>query len=75
LNVAVTVVFALSWVVQDPVPEQPPPLQPPKTDPDAGVAVSVTVVPPENVLEQEVPQLIPVGLLVTVPDPVPDFWT
>jgi len=75
LNVAVTVVFAFSCVVQGPVPEQPPPLHPPKTDPEAGVAVNVTVVPVEKDLEQVVPQLIPVGLLVTVPEPVPDFKT
>jgi len=50
---------------------QPLPLQLAKTDPEAGIAVSVTVVPPENDREQVVPQLMPLGLLVTVPLPVP----
>ena len=50
---------------------QPPPLQPAKTDPEAGTALSVTVVPPENDREQVVPQLMPLGLLVTVPLPAP----
>jgi len=73
LNVAVTVVLPLSCTVHEPVPEQPAPLQPPKTEPAAGVAVSATVVPVENDLEQVAPQLMPLGLLATVPVPVPDF--
>ena len=44
-KVAVTEVLALMVPVQVPVPEQPPPLQPAKTEPLAGVAVSVTTVP------------------------------
>ena len=48
---------------------QPPPLQPAKTDPEAGNALSVTVVPPEKDPEQVVPQLMPPGLLVTLPLP------
>ena len=43
---------------------QPPPLQPAKMDPEAGTAVSVTVVPPENDREQVVPQVMPLGPLV-----------
>jgi hypothetical protein len=50
---------------------QPVPLQPAKVEPEAGVAVSVTVVPLLNAAEQVLPQLIPAGLLVTVPFPVP----
>jgi hypothetical protein len=57
--------------VHEPVPAQPPPLQPANVDPDAGTALSVTVVPPENDREHAVPQLMPLGLLVTVPLPVP----
>jgi len=57
--------------VQVPVPEQPPPLQPLKVEPAAGVAVSVTTVPLAKPAEQVALQLIPAGLLVTVPVPVP----
>ena len=75
LKVAVTVRLDEMATRQVPVPEQPPPLQPANTDPEAGVAVKVTVVPLENSREQVVPQLIPLGLLTTVPEPVPDFRT
>lgn len=75
LNVAVTVVFELRVTAQFPVPEQPPPLQPAKSEPEAGVAVKVTTVSDEKDLEQVEPQLIPEGLLVTVPVPVPDLIT
>jgi len=53
-------------------PEQPP-RQPMKVKLLLGVAVSVTVVPPEYVAEQLEPlepQLIPDGELVTTPFPV-----
>ena len=52
---------------------QPDPLQPAKVDPAAGVAVKVTAVPLLYVPEQVLPQLMPAGLLVTVPLPVPAF--
>jgi len=54
--------------VQAPVPVHAP-LHPPKEKPAAGVAVNVTCVPAGKVLVQVVPQLIPAGLLVTVPEP------
>src|SRR5437899_2858783 len=60
--------------VQVPVPVQAP-LQPVNVEPASAVAVSVTVVPCENEAEQVAPQSIPVGELVTVPEPVPDFVT
>jgi len=47
------------------------PDQPANVEPEADVAVKVTAVPLLSVVEQELPQLIPVGLLVTVPVPVP----
>lgn len=47
------------------------PLQPVKYDPLAAVAVSFTAVPAANDLEHVGLQLMPVGLLVTVPFPVP----
>jgi hypothetical protein len=75
LKAALTVALLLIWTVQEPVPVQPPPLQPAKTEPEAGTAVSVTVVPPENDREQVVPQLMPLGLLVTVPLPAPFLVT
>ena len=61
--------------VQVPVPEQPPPDQPAKLDPVAGEAVKVTLVPWSKLAEHVEPQLIPVGLEVTVPLPLPDFDT
>ena len=75
LKAAAMVTLLLICTEQEPVPVQPPPLQPAKTDPEAGTAVSVTVVPPENDREQVVPQLMPLGLLVTVPLPVPFLVT
>jgi hypothetical protein len=54
---------------------QPPPLQPLNTDPVAALGVSVTTVPGTKLSKQSDPQLMPVGLLVTVPAPVPAFAT
>ena len=50
---------------------QPAPAHPAKVEPEPAVAVKVTGVPLLSVVEQVLPQLIPVGLLVTVPVPVP----
>jgi hypothetical protein len=72
LNVAVTVTVLATR--QIPVPVQPP-LQPAKSDPAAGENVNVTVVPPGYVSVQSPPQLIPAGLDVTVPAPVPFLLT
>jgi hypothetical protein len=58
-------------VVQVPVPLHPPPLQPARFDPADAVAVSVTELPVGNGALQVAPQLMPDGLLVTVPVPVP----
>ncbi len=60
--------------VQVPLPLQAP-LQPVKVEPEAGVAVRVTVVPLGKDAEQVGPQLIPAGLLVTVPLPLPALVT
>ena len=70
LNVAVTDIAALTVTVQMPVPEQAP-LQLAKDEPAAGVAVRVMAVPGVTGCEQVVPQSMPAGLLVTVPEPVP----
>jgi hypothetical protein len=66
-----------------PVPGQLKPgselLQRRNLSPDVGTAVSVTTVPggkAKEALEHDAPQLIPAGLLVTVPvaPPVEVFW-
>src|SRR2546425_926624 len=75
VNVAVTAVAALRVTVQAPGPEQPPPLQPLKVEPAAGAAVSVTAVPLAKLAAQVAPQVMPAGLLVTVPAPVPALET
>ena len=67
--------FAASIVkVQVPVPVQAP-LQPAKLLPADGLAVSVTLVLALKFAEQVAPQSIPAGLLVTVPEPLPDLAT
>ena len=75
MKVAVTVVAAETVTTHDPVPEQPPPLQPLKVEPAAGAAVSVTAVPLVKLAAQVAPQVMPAGLLVTVPAPVPALET
>jgi len=73
-NVAVTDWAAFMVTVQVPVPLQAP-LQPVNVELGSGVAVSVTMVPLAKLAEQVAPQLIPAGLLVTVPVPVPVLLT
>jgi hypothetical protein len=70
LNVAVTNLDELIVTEQLAVPTQAP-LQPAKTDPDAAFAVRATTVPLANDLLHVVGQLMPAGLLVTVPVPLP----
>ena len=55
--------------VHVPVPEHPPPDQPLKLEPEAGVAVTVTVVPDTKLFEQVPGQLIPEP--ATLPEPLP----
>lgn len=52
---------------------QTPPNQLVKVEPVSGVTVRVTEVPSGNLASQVVPQLIPAGLEVMVPKPVPDL--
>jgi len=60
---------------QEPVPEQAP-LQPANAEPEPGVAASVTAAPLRKPAVQ-VPelQLMPVGLLLTIPLPFPATLT
>jgi hypothetical protein len=77
LNVAVTVTAALTVTVHVPVPGHPAtPLQPANVDPSDGIAVRMTEVPLVKPAEHVVAgQLIPAGLLITVPAPVPASFT
>jgi hypothetical protein len=74
LNVAVTEVLVVRFTMQVPVPLHAPD-QPANVAPVLGVAVSVTGVPLAKLAAQAVPQLMPDGLLVMVPVPVPAFCT
>jgi len=69
LKVAVQDLFAV--IVTTPSKQSASPLQPANVEPEAGIAVRDTKVPEEYVSEQSVPQLIPKGLLVMVPLPLP----
>jgi ABC-type transport system involved in cytochrome c biogenesis permease subunit len=77
VNVTVTVLFAailtvhvlLSWETES------QPLQLLTVESPSGVAVKTTWVSRANDAEQTEPQLIPEGLLVTVPLPVPLMLT
>src|SRR5687767_8492223 len=64
-----------SVMVQDPVPPHLGPFQPENVEPAAGVGVKVTTVPVGKLALQVPPQLMPLGALVTVPDPNPFFST
>jgi hypothetical protein len=74
LKVAVTASVADIVTLQPPVPLQAP-LQPAKVDPAAAVWVSTTTVPLVKLALQVLGQLIPVGLLLTEPVPVPPSVT
>lgn len=69
VKVALTVCAAESVMTQAPVPEQAPP-QPLNWKLAAGVAVRAIAVAAGKLAVQLVPQLIPAGLLVTLPLPV-----
>ena len=73
-NCAFTIWLLFVTTTQDPVPVQAP-LQPANVDPPLPVAVRVTEVPPAKLAEQEPPQEIPLGMLITVPVPEPVFVT
>jgi len=68
-NVAVTLAPAVLESVNWQVAPVHAPLKPEKLFPDVGVAVNETTAPLANVAAQVVGQLMPAGLLVTVPWP------
>jgi hypothetical protein len=70
VNVAVTEASLVSVTLHVPVPVQAPD-QPANVEVVFGAAVRVTMVPLVKVALQVAPQLIPAGLLVIVPPPVP----
>lgn len=74
LKVAVTDWFAFMVTLQAPVPLHAPD-HPAKKAPLAGVAVSLTLVPELNDALQVGAQVMPAGLLVTVPVEVPASCT
>ena len=74
-KVAVTSLAAFIATVHEvPTPLHAPP-HPENVDPEAGVAVRVTPVPPATDALQVAPQLIQFGDEVTVPPPLPDLLT
>lgn len=74
VNVAVTEALLVRVTLQVPVPVQAPD-QPANVEVVFEAAVSVTMVPLVKLALHVVPQLIPAGLLVIVPPPVPALWT
>ncbi|PYN64452.1 MAG: hypothetical protein DMD93_22480 [Candidatus Rokuibacteriota bacterium] len=70
-NVAVTVFEVVRTTVHCGPRTVSHPLQPARVDCESGAAVRTTDVPLANLAEQLAPQLIPDGVLVTVPAPLP----
>ncbi len=70
-KVAVTCLLALSGTVQVASVPLHPPAHPTKDEPAAAVAVKVTSVPGSKLALHVCPQLMPDGLLLTLPVPVP----
>lgn len=73
-KVAVTVCVALKVTVQAPVPVQSPP-QPAKVEPMPAAAANVTAVPSGKVVAQVAPQVMPEGVEVIAPVPLPNVLT
>ena len=74
MNVAVTAALPVKVTLQVLVPVQAPD-QPANVELLFGAAVSVTMVPLVKLALHIAPQLIPAGLLMIVPVPVPALWT
>ena len=75
MAVKVAVQVLLAFTVTEPSVQSASPLQLEKVEPALGEAVRVTGVPSLYDSEQSAPQLMPAGLEVTVPEPVPDLVT
>src|SRR2546430_889023 len=75
VKVAVTLGACVMLTVQEPVPLHPAPRQLSNVESLAATAVSVTLGLELNGALHVLPQVIPVGLEVTVPLPVPSFTT
>jgi hypothetical protein len=75
VRLKVAVQLIVLFMVTLPSVQSALPDQPAKLDPETGVAVKVTAVALLKAAEQVVPQLMPAGLLVTVPAPVPALRT
>jgi hypothetical protein len=71
INVKVAVQFRAADIVTLPSVQSASPVQLANREPAAGVAVNVTGCPEANGPLHVAPQLIPAGLLVTDPVPVP----
>jgi hypothetical protein len=74
VNVAVTEFAPVNVTLQVFVPVHAPD-QPANVEVALGAAVSVTIVPLVKLVLHVDPQLMPAGLLVTVPPPLPALWT
>ena len=74
VKVAVTAALPVNVTLQVPVPVHAPD-HPANVELLFGAAVSVSMVPLVKLALQVAPQLIPAGLLVIVPAPVPALWT
>jgi len=70
-----TVTFAVTVTLQAPVRLHKPPADQNAAEPAAGIGVRITVVPLVTVTEHVVPQSSPGGVIVTVPEPLPDVTT
>ena len=75
MKLAATDFAALMLTVHDEPETVSHPVHPLKNDPGCEVAVSVTTVPVAYVAEHPAPQLIPPGLELTVPRPIPVLVT
>ena len=74
VKVAVTAALPVKVTLQVPVPVHAPD-HPANVELLLGAAVSVTMVPLVKLALHIAPQLIPAGLLMIVPVPVPALWT
>ena len=72
MNVTATVRLAVRLLIIQVCPDtESQPFQPPKVDPELGVAVTLIAVPLAKLALQFAAQLIPEGVLVTLPVPAP----